>query len=144
MGGGHVRRVPTGSGVGVMDQGTHPGNPNHVWDGSMGGRRLQQIPGGSGLGQGPANALVAPLAASSVTDVDLEAAGSRRPVSQREIHEVGAAPGTPIHSPFPGGRQTVATRGPTSHQALGTLGHGGMLAQEPQLSWGSLVRLGGP
>lgn len=49
-----------------------------------------------------ANASVAPLTASSVTDVDLEAGGSTRPVSQRETHEVGAALRTPIPSPFPG------------------------------------------
>uniref|UniRef100_A0A8B9ZCJ2 Anion exchange protein n=1 Tax=Buteo japonicus TaxID=224669 RepID=A0A8B9ZCJ2_9AVES len=55
--------------------------------GVMRGRRLQQTPGGSGPGQGPANSSVAPLTAPSVTDVDLEAGGSTRPVSQRETHE---------------------------------------------------------
>ncbi|XP_023802656.1 band 3 anion transport protein-like, partial [Cyanistes caeruleus] len=47
----------------------------------------QAHPGGSGLGQGPANTVLAPLAAVSVTDVDLEAGGSRRLLSQQDTHE---------------------------------------------------------
>lgn len=53
-------------------------------------------------GQGPANRAVVLLAAPSVTDVDLEAAGSRRSTYQQDTHEVGANPGTPIPYPFPG------------------------------------------
>lgn len=60
-------------------------------------------PGGLEGGSGPANAALAPLAAPSVTDVDLEAAGSRRLVSRWDTHEVGAVPlGPPHFIPTPG------------------------------------------
>uniref|UniRef100_A0A8C3GKE8 Solute carrier family 4 member 1 (Diego blood group) n=1 Tax=Cairina moschata TaxID=8855 RepID=A0A8C3GKE8_CAIMO len=55
--------------------------------GAMGGMPPTD-PGGLEGGSGPANAALAPLAAPSVTDVDLEAAGSRRLVSRWDTHEV--------------------------------------------------------
>uniref|UniRef100_A0A8C4TRR3 Anion exchange protein n=1 Tax=Falco tinnunculus TaxID=100819 RepID=A0A8C4TRR3_FALTI len=134
---GHIQQTPAGSGMGQlawdMSSKSHPGLGWGWWSwgriqatpgGSgmrvMGGRCFQQTPGGSGLGQGPANVLVAPLTAPSVTDVDVEAAGSRTLLSQQDTHEVGSAPGTPTPSILRSS-WTVATWG---HQGKWGCWHG--------------------